>query len=43
MKKIREIKQCDSGTLALKIDGVEQEEIPVSRSKVKEIKTIFNL
>lgn len=42
LKKVREIKQEDSGTLSLKIEDATQE-IPVSRSKVKELKTVFNL
>ncbi len=44
LKKIREIKQVDNGGMNLKVDGVvEGLEIPVARSKAKEIKTIFKL
>ena len=43
LKKIREIKQADNGGMNLKVDGVEGMEIPVARSKAKEIKTIFKL
>jgi two-component system, LytTR family, response regulator LytT len=42
LKKIREIKQEDSGVLLLKLEDSD-EQIPVARSKAKELKSIFNL
>jgi len=43
LKKVREIKQEDSGSLLLKIEDVKDVEIPVSRSKAKDVKAIFKL
>jgi DNA-binding LytR/AlgR family response regulator len=43
LKKVVELKQGSSGTIALKVDSVEDMEVPVARSKVKDIKSIFNV
>lgn len=43
LKKIREIKQADNGGMNLKVDGVENMEVPVSRAKAKDLKTIFKI
>ncbi len=43
LKKIREIKHLDNGGMDLKVDGVENIDVPVSRSKVKDLKTIFKI
>jgi len=43
LKKVREIKQEDSGSLLLKIEDVKDIDIPVSRSKAKDMKSIFKL
>ncbi|MFH1223252.1 MAG: LytTR family DNA-binding domain-containing protein, partial [Pseudomonadota bacterium] len=43
LKKVREIKQEDSGSLLLRIEDVKDTDIPVSRSKAKELKAIFNI
>jgi len=43
LKKVREIKQADNGGMNLKVDGVENIDVPVSRARAKELKTIFKL
>jgi len=43
IKKVREIKNEDSGGLLLKIEDVKGEEIPVSRTNAKSFKSIFKL
>jgi len=43
LKKIREIKHEENGGMNLKVDGVENIDVPVSRSKAKELKTIFKI
>ena len=42
LKKIREIKQEDSGVLLLKLEDTETQ-IPVSRAKAKDLKSIFKI
>lgn len=42
LKKIREIKQEDSGVLLLKLEETETQ-VPVARSKAKDLKAFFNL
>ena len=43
VKKVREIKNEDSGGLLLKIEDIKGEEIPVSRTNAKAFKSIFNI
>lgn len=43
LKKVIELKQNTSGSIAVKVDEKSDFEIPVARSRVKEIKTIFNV
>ncbi len=43
IKKVREIKNEDSGGLLLKVEDVKSEEIPVSRTNAKAFKSIFKL
>lgn len=43
IKKVREVKQLNSGNLSLKITDNDAKEIPVSRTKVKDIKCLLKL
>ncbi|HOW16295.1 MAG TPA: response regulator [bacterium] len=43
IKKVREIKNEDSGGLLLRLEDVQAEEIPVSRTNAKAFKSIFKL
>ena len=43
IKKVREIKNEDSGGLLLRLEDVQTEEIPVSRTNAKAFKSIFNI
>jgi DNA-binding LytR/AlgR family response regulator len=42
LKKVRELKQADSGTMLVSLEGFGKE-VPVSRSRAKELKSFFKL
>ena len=43
VKKVREVKNEDSGGLLIKLDDIKDEEVPVSRANAKAFKSIFKL
>jgi DNA-binding LytR/AlgR family response regulator len=42
LKNLRELKQADSGTMLIRLEGFEKD-VPVSRTRAKELKSFFKL